>query len=237
MAVKVVPLVCKKCGNHLDPQKQEQVFICDRCLLAHQTVDAQEQQIKFRSYQSDRYQFFIPFYILTGNVIEHEIFLLDMDHITSGMSMQSPLDFSISDIRYQNREVNYEILETAGYKLSEAKIPKPPYTAEVWIPAFQMKNLLQYGLKYGLVNINVETELEKTYRNLDLPVIINSQEAYFIGKNLIQNNRARENNFIHFIDFSWELQKQILVAIGFSQKQGFYRSEELKLEIPLNALK
>jgi len=135
----------------------------------------------------------------------------------------------------KREELTEEILTTAGQKLVDAKKLRQPYDIEVWIPSFPSKNLLQYGLSYGQLDENSKTEFIKDYRKLYLPVIINSEEAVFIGKNLIQSKRVKENNFVFYTEFQWKVKEKILVAVGFSREKGFLINDILNINIPHSA--
>ncbi len=234
MAVNVLPLVCRKCGRDLNVFSQDVIFICERCLEAQEIHFNMENQIPFRIFGESE-EIFLPFHILRGTVHEENVELLNFDNITAGMAIDDPLNQGSIDIMYKRGKLTEEILTTAGQKLVDAKKLRPPYDVEVWIPSFPSKNLLQYGLTYGKLEEDTKTEFIKDYRKLYLPVIINSEEAIFIGRNLIQSKRVRENNFVFYIEFQWNVKDKILVAVGFSRKKGFLKSDLLNITIPHSA--
>lgn len=234
MAIKVLPLVCRKCGRDLDVFSQDVVFVCKKCLEAQEIIFNLEKQIPFRVFGENE-EIFLPFHILRGTVHEENVELLNFDNIAAGMTIDAPLNQGSIDIMYKRGELTEEILTTAGQKLVEEKKLRQPYEIEVWIPSFPSKNLLQYGLSYGKLEENTKTEFIKDYRKLYLPVIINSEEAIFIGRNLIQSKRVKENNFVFYIEFQWNVKEKILVAVGFNKDKGFLKSNLLNISIPHSA--
>jgi len=236
MAIKVLPLTCSQCGNNLEAKNEDIVFICKKCLIAYETRDFKEYKIQYRSYNIENSEYFLPFFYLYGEIIEKNIEIQNIDNISYSTFNDITDDLIGLGMQKNKEKVNEEIMLSAANKLVDAKKVKPPYKVEILLPAFKARNLMQYGFEYGKLFYNSKHKFKKIYQKFNSAIIINSEEAILISENLILNKRSKENSYIFYIDYDWNVEERAVITIGFNNIEGILVNQELDIKVPLSSL-
>lgn len=231
MAIRVVPLKCPKCGSILKARQNDKIFICPGCLIAFEPGETSDVIFDVSSSSSESSTIFLPYFLLYATVVEKSIEVTGLDNFAKF----DPEDY-LFVLNKNKTDQDEQILVSAAKKLAEAKTIKKPYSVSTIVPAFNSKNVIQYGMDFGRIFFDVPS-FEKKFIEPSLPIQISSKGAILMSKNLLLNWRAKENSYILSIDFDQIIDKINLVILGFEKKDGILENKKTDLKIPTITLK